>query len=202
MTRHLPWLAGVICIGCGSKPAPQEPSTTIVAAPAPSDAAAAPVSAAPPPDRCDKLVRDGVEDATWFVNEYGLLDYVDIDRLPAVIREQCKTYTDAELACMTPDPGPKPVDLTGCVPPNKLAAMRSAMLPLLDYPADLKEAARITLRCDYGDAMRAMAACKAVPERMRRKLERAWSVAINPPLRNCGIGATLMKQRLAAIGCK
>jgi hypothetical protein len=51
--------------------------------------------------------------------------------------------------------------------------------------------------------MQAMAACAAVPAKMRKKLERAWSAARNwnPLPFSCQVGLELMKQRLAAIGC-
>jgi hypothetical protein len=160
---------------------------------------------APPaatPDRCAAWVAYQLEDMTWFIGDYGLLDYVDIARTPAVLRDLCKGLSDGEIACDLEDTD-RPHDKLGCLSRDKIAAWRDAILPLLKLPAELRAHADAARTCHYYEAMRAMEACGAVPAKMRRKLKRAWASTANvqsPPFA-CQVGLEVMQQRLAALGC-
>jgi hypothetical protein len=190
-------------LGCGhgspspSPSTPTEPRTEPTARHDAADTHAEPAK----PDRCDAWIQHEVAGMSWYVGEYGLLDYVDVDRLPAVVRTECHKLSDEELACVSKDTPDG--DKLHCVSSAERDAYRSALLPLLALPADLRAAAKAATRCEYGKAMTAMNACPKVPERYRRNLERAWSSAANvqsPPFA-CQVGVEVMKRRLASIGC-
>jgi len=136
---------------------------------------------------------------TWYIGEYGLLDYVDVAKLPAVIRAQCDTLTDTELACAATDRSVA----TDCLPPAKLDALRSAVLPLLQLSPALRAQAKAAKRCEYQTAMDLMHKCTSVPERFRKSLERAWAstATVQSPPFACKVGLEVMKVRLAALGC-
>jgi hypothetical protein len=136
---------------------------------------------------------------SWYIGEHGLLDYVDIEKLPAVIRAQCNTLTDTELGCAEKDQS----IATECLPQAKLDALRAAVLPLLDLPAELRAEAKAAKRCEYQTAMNLMNQCSNVPARFRKLLENAWASTANvqsPPFA-CKVGLEVMKVRLAAIRC-
>ncbi len=188
----------------GGPATPRAPSSTIAGADAspPAVASAGTMPHERAEEDCEALVRDSVEDMTWFVGDFGLIDYVDVERLPAVIREQCKMFTPDEFRCINRDTGTVAVDKTSCIPKAKRDALAAAVRPLMaENPADIKEAAKKASHCEYGSQMAKLQACKAVSERTRKRLRNGWNASRNPPNDVCLIAQELLKRRLAAVGC-
>ena len=137
----------------------------------------------------------------WYIGERGLLDYVDLDRLPAVIRAECDKLDDRALACVSKVTDDE--DKRRCLSQSERDEFRATLLPLLDLPAEMRAAANAAKTCEYGKAIQAMNACRKVPDRYRKALQRAWDSAAgyNPLPFACQVGLDVMKLRLASIGC-
>jgi hypothetical protein len=192
MMRACWWPAILVAaISCGGGSASQR--TAI------SESSTSAARPADPPDRCQPWIDKEVRGMSWYIGEYGLLDYVDIEKLPAVVRGQCDGLTDVELACVEKEQS----IATDCLPQAKLDALRAVVLPLLELPPDLRAKADAATRCEYQTAMDLMHECANVPARFRALLDRAWASTANvqsPPFW-CQVGVEVMKTRLAAIGC-
>ena len=138
----------------------------------------------------------------WYIGERGLLDYVDLDRLPAVLRAECDKLDDRALACVSKVTKAHE-DKLHCVSQAERDEYRAALLPLLDLPAEMRAAAKAAKTCEYDKAIQAMNACGKVPDRYRKAIQRAWDSAMsyNPLPFACQVGLDVMKLRLASIGC-
>lgn len=188
----------VFLVACGSASKPVAPPATTTTKAAPSTGTTA-TAAVPTVDRCDAYVERETTGMSWYIGPYGVLDWVDLAIVERVSREQCATYTDAELACISKDG-----ETLSCLSDEKIQALRSALDPALERPAELRARANAATSCQsYSEAMRAFEACAAVPARFRKTVTRAWSstAGVQTPPYACHIGSEVMTKRLAAIGC-
>lgn len=175
------------------EPAQSTPAT-------PSGATTADAGAPATADLCPGIVRDAVEDLTWFVNDFGLLGYVDVQRAPAVIAEQCKTWPIEGQRCVA-KPSAVWENKLGCLDDEAIRRWRAAAKPLLDPPTSERVPPPKTGTCDYGTLVEKLQTCAAVPERMRRKLQKQWQLSPGPPRNVCFDAERLLRQRMKEAGC-
>lgn len=190
-------IVAVVACSSPSKPAAVATTTTTGIAPATSARSGAP--AASTVDRCAAYVERETTGMSWYIGPYGVLDWVDLALVARVSREHCATYSDTELACVSKDG-----ETLSCLPDDKIQALRRALDPALERPADLRARANAATTCEsYSEAMRAFEACAAVPAKFRKTVTRAWSstAGVQTPPHACHIGSEVMAKRLAALGC-
>ena len=186
--------------GASSGPGPSTPATPPRADAADAGAPATDAGAPATADLCPGIVRDALEDLTWFVNDFGVIGYVDIVRAPAVLEAHCKTLSIESQRCIA-EPSPVWKDKTDCVDAEGIRRMQAALRPLLDPPASERVPPPKTGHCEYGALVERLQACTAVPERMRRKLRQQWQRSPGPPRNVCFDAERLLSQRLKEAGC-
>jgi hypothetical protein len=213
-TRWIVWIIATQAAACGHPSPPADPRAPAKATPIDPSAASmvtpvdptverpAPPRPEPQHDRCAAWVESETDHMRWFIGERGLLDYVDLDRLPAVIRAECDKLDDRALACVSEVTEARE-DKLRCLSGGQRDEFRAALLPLLDLPAGMRATAKAAKTCEYGKAIQAMNACGKVPDRYRQMIQRAWSSAVNynPLPFACQVGLDVMQQRLASVGC-